>query len=148
MNAKSTLNIDVDETAVTDAVAPGAVVIGDTPAEAAGVVDEDGGINGELPARAVRLDGGRVRLPLRYPVTLTIKSSSGAARQERYEALDFSRLNGAAMRAIGAASDDAKTVVAIAKSTGIRDAVMSALYDKMDAADINDAGKIVLHFLA
>ncbi len=145
MTTKSKL--DLDET-VTEAGAPDAVVIDDAPAEAAGVVDEDGSIDGALPARAERLDGGRVRLPLRYPVTLMIKPSNGPARQERYDALVFGRLNGAAMRAIGAVSGDAKELVALSKSTGIRDAVMVALYDRMDAADITDAGKIVLHFLA
>ncbi|MQT14386.1 hypothetical protein [Segnochrobactrum spirostomi] len=149
------INLDDDAT-VADVVESGSDprsaavvdVVVEEHDQSAAVVDEDDGVAGGLPARAKKNDDGSVTLPLRYPVSLTIRSSGGKTRVERYEELRFHRLNGAALRAITSTEGDAKIVVAMARSTRLSDAVMSAVYDRMDGADIAGAAKIVFHFLA
>lgn len=112
----------------------------------AGVVDEDAEL-GELPARAIRNPDGTITLPLRKPVTLTIRNSRGGERAETHEKLTLRDLTGADFRAIQAASPAAQGIVTLARSTGIREAVMNALYDRMVAADIVDAAACAFSFL-
>ena len=109
-------------------------------------VDEDGGLGPALPERARRNADGSVTLPLLYPVTLRIRSSTGGERSETYRELTFHRLNGGAIRAIQSASPATAGVVLLAKSAGVRDAVMNVLYDRMDGADITDAVAVVEGF--
>lgn len=124
--------------------APAAVV--DEDAGPAAVVDEDADFEGGLPARAVENGDGTVTLPLRTAVTLTIRSKDRGERQQTFEELKFHRMAGSDMRAIMAASRDAQPVVMLARSTRLRQAVMNALFDRMDAADLSDAAQVCSHF--
>ena len=140
--------IDLDEdrpVAEVDAVivdenAPVAVIEGD-------IIDEDADASDRLPDQAVLNADGTVTLTLRFARTLTTRKD-GKTRERRFETLLFHRLTGADQRAIGAARDDMMSVVAMAQSTKISQAVMNVLFDKMDAADINAAGQVLNHFLS
>lgn len=145
MHTPGAIVID-DETTPAGAPTTTSVVIEEETGSPA-VVDEDAALGGELPAHAVRNDNGTVTLTLRKPVTLTIRNSRGGERSETYAELTFRDLNGADFRAIGAAAPAAQQVVTLARSTGIREAVMNALFDKMTGADIIDAGQCALSFL-
>jgi len=137
-----------DEPAKSPATAPTTtVIVEEEPGAGAGVVDEDAALGGELPAKAIRNPNGTITLPLRKPVTLTIRNARGGERTETYEQLILRDLNGADFRAIQAASPAAQGVVTLARATGIREAVMNALYDRMAAADIVDAVACAYSFL-
>ncbi|SIQ23835.1 hypothetical protein SAMN05880590_102736 [Rhizobium sp. RU35A] len=143
-----TLKIDLDEDAlapVTDTAAAD-VVIAEDDASTEAVIDEDGALLDKLPARAVENDDGSVTLPLAYPKTLRTRKN-GQERERVFDALTFHRLSGKDQRIIGGASPEMQAVVAFAQSTRINQAVMNALYDKLDLADITDAGRVLNHFL-
>ncbi len=110
------------------------------------VVNEDADPLDKLPDHAVKNDDGSVTLRLFYPKKLTTMKN-GQVREREFNELTFHRLAGADQRAIGAASDGMMNIVALARSARLNQAVMNALYDKMDAADINDAGRVLSHFL-
>jgi hypothetical protein len=63
-----------------------------------------------------------------------------------FKDLTFHRLLGADQRAIAAAEDKDMAVVSFARSTRINQAVMNALFDRLDASDINYAGRVLNHF--
>lgn len=101
-----------------------------------------------LPPHAEEQEDGSVRLPLKHPRTLRWKpSGGGAAREEHYEALVLRRLTGADMRAIAAAKAADVIVVALARSSGLTQGVMAALFDRLDGADARAAGDVVAYFL-
>lgn len=110
------------------------------------VVDEDVEATGRLPPRAAAGADGTVTLPLREPVTLQIRSQARGSRDEVFSELTFSRLTGAHMRQVMAASRETQPIVMLACATRLSQPVMNALFDKMDAADIADAAKICDHF--
>ena len=122
-----------------DAPAPGA----SASAPAAGPADpdvvelaegEEPAGAARLPAHAVKLADGRVRLPLRFPVTLRLRQA-GAVREERFDALLARRMTGADLRALSNAGE-AAAVVAIARLCGIPHAKAEALHDRMDVSDV------------
>lgn len=142
----------------------GKVVVDLDEDNAAGVVDEDGRIAAaaelpadvvdedvdpldRLPAHAVTNADGTVTLPLKFPVELQIRKD-GKIRVDRYAELTFHRLTGADFRAVNAVSDDLQSVVAFGRSTRKNQAVMNALYDRMDGADIAAAGQVLNSFFA
>lgn len=102
-----------------------------------------------LPAHAVQLDDGRVRLPLLHKAEVTYrKASKGEVHREVYRELTFRRLTGADMRAIMSAGKGAEPViVAMARSAGIHMPIMQLLYDAMDGADVSAAAQVVSYFL-
>lgn len=110
------------------------------------IVNEDGEVTDKLPERASVNGDGSVTLPLRYPVTITTRKD-GKVRERQFEELTFHRLRGADLQAIAAVSKEHDTVVTFARSTRTMQAVMNAVFDKMDAADIVDGGKVINHFL-
>ncbi len=110
------------------------------------VIDEDINPLDKLPDVAVLNSDGTVTMPLNYPVTLTIKKGNNT-RKQVYSELLFHRLAGADHRAISAASDQGKTIVAFSQSTKINLAVMNALWDRMDMSDIVNGGQVINHFL-
>ncbi|WP_417436597.1 hypothetical protein [Hoeflea sp.] len=112
-----------------------------------GVIDEDANPLDKLPKHAVKNDDGSVTLPLYEAVTLRTRKD-GKIRERVFEDLRFYRLNGADQRAIAAAEDKDMAVVSFARSTRINQAVMNALFDKLDASDINYAGRVLNHFLS
>lgn len=148
------LNIDLDEDEFQASVTPGStekIIDEDGPVIQAGtedpdIVDEDLDPADQLPKHAVLNGDGSVTLPLHYPKT--IKSRKGGKIKERdYTELRFHRMTGADQRAIAAASDESSAVVSFARSTRVNEAVMNALFDKMDSSDINAGGQVLNNFL-
>lgn len=129
----------VDENAVVSAA-------GSSPDDEA-IVDEDADLDpaDRLPRHAIRNRDGSVTLPLKYPRTLMTRKD-GKVRERTFTELVFHRLTGADQRAIGATSSENQGVTAFARSTRINQAVMSALFDKMDAADIQAGGQVLNNF--
>ncbi|MFN3362721.1 MAG: hypothetical protein ACK40W_02055 [Allorhizobium sp.] len=145
---KKDLHIDLDEDQGT-----GAVITSGTSTDVieeggtkAVIIDEDGDETDKLPSRAIRNDDGSVTLPLIEPVTITTRKD-GKVRERAFESLTFYRLKGADIHAIAAASKENDTVVTFARSTRTMQAVMNAVFDKMDAADIVDGSRVINHFL-
>jgi hypothetical protein len=136
--------IDLDDLAPIDRVQADQPLLVDE--EGTAIVDEDADLSSSIPRRAVRNADGTITLPLRYPVTLAIRSSRAGVRTEKYEALTFHRLTGADIRAVQSSSKDSQPIVMLAKSSRIRDAVMNVLFDKMDGGDIADASAVVDSF--
>lgn len=147
MTKQNHIDIVLDEdaenvvTAVIDEDKP-VVLSGNDP----DIIDEDINPLDKLPDHAVPNDDGSVTLMLAYPKTLATRKD-GKVKEREFRELTFHRLNGADQRAIAAASDDMQSVVAFARSTRINQAVMNALFDRMDAADISDGGRVLNHFL-
>ncbi len=111
-------------------------------------IGEDDDATG-LPKHAVAQPDGSVRLQLRAPVTLKFRRGSGGeVREETLAELHMRRLTGADMRAISAASKDAQAATAIARSARISEAKFGAIYDRMDAADVGFAARVLEHFLS
>jgi len=142
------VEIDLDE----DATGPAAIVDEDRPIQAgntvdADIVDEDMNPLDKLPEDAIKNTDGSVTLPLLFPVTIRSKKD-GKIREKTYADLTFHRLVGADQRAIASAKDEDMAVVSFARSTRINQAVMNALFDRMDAADITRAGRVINHFLS
>lgn len=145
---KKDLHIDLDEDQSIGTVTTSGTsteVIDEGGAKAV-IIDEDGGETDKLPSRAVRNDDGSVTLPLIEAVTITTRKD-GKVGERTFESLTFFRLKGADIQAIAAASKENDTVVTFARSTRTMQAVMNAVFDKMDAADIVDGGKVINHFL-
>jgi hypothetical protein len=142
------LNIDLDEDLETVVAENQSVAIVDEGGNSDTVViDEDGGDEmDKLPKRAKVNDDGSVTLPLLEAVTITTKKD-GKVRDRVYETLTFHRLKGADIQAIANAGKEKDTVVTFGRSTRIMQAMMNAIFDKLDAADIVDGGKIINHFL-
>ncbi|MGO4558326.1 hypothetical protein [Mesorhizobium sp. 2RAF21] len=149
---KKEISIDLDEDQVQGSGSAEAIVDEEAPiavdAETdADVVDEDIDPLDRLPPHAKKNQDGSVTLPLKFPRDLQIRKN-GKVRTDRYERLVFHRLNGADQRAIAAAKEDDMSVVAFARSTRISQAIMNALFDKMDGADIAAGGQVLNSFFA
>lgn len=149
ISKSSTLTIDLDEDAGRT---PDAVVDLDQPVAIGGkpdgdVIDEDTNPLDRLPEDAVRNSDGSVTLPLHYSVTLRTKKD-GAVKERVFAQLIFHRLNGADQRAIAAAGDEHQIAVSFARSTRNNQAIMNALYDKMDLSDIARAGRVINFFVS
>ncbi|MHC2481344.1 hypothetical protein [Rhizobium leguminosarum] len=148
--AAKNLTIDLDEDAETAKTA--AVVDLDRPAALSGstvdseVIDEDVDPLDKLPKEAIRNADGSVTLPLFDKVTLRTKKD-GKVKDRVFTELVFHRLVGADQRAIAAVSDEHQVVTSFARSTRLNQAIMNALYDKMDLADITRGGQVLNHFL-
>ncbi len=110
------------------------------------IVDEDVNPDDKLPSHAIQHKDGSVTLPLAWPQTI-VSRKDGKVRERKFEELTFFRLTGADHRAIANASQENMSIVAFARSTRINEAVMGRLFDKMDAADITDGGRVLNHFL-
>lgn len=144
---KKGLTIDLDEDATLEMV-PSAnlsAVIDEDAGAAETIIDEDGLLD-RLPKEARRNDDGSVTLTLHYPQVLATQKN-GQVRERRFETLTFHRLTGRDQRAIASATEDMQTVVALAQSAKLNQAVMNALYEKMDMADITNCGRVLNHFL-
>lgn len=140
---KTETTIDLDEDNMT---ASGALIgVGSSKNE--NVIDEDDDSLDKLPRNAVKNTDGSVTLPLSFAVMLVTKKD-GQVRERHYDKLTFYRLTGADMKAIANAGKEKDVVVTFARSTRIMQAVMDALHDKMDAADIVAAGQVINHFLS
>lgn len=99
----------------------------------------------KLPKGAVLNEDGSVTLPLLYPKTVTVKSQGGV-REEKFDELVLHRLNGADISAIRVASKETSHLVMMARSLRKHVAIVRALYDKLDGADISRAGEVLDSF--
>jgi hypothetical protein len=140
------IDLDEDQAAGTATSSGTSAEVVDEAGSKAVIVNEDGDETDKLPARAVMNDDGSVTLPLLDPVTITTRKD-GKVRDRVFDSLTFHRLKGADIQAIAAASKENDTVVTFARSTRTMQAVMNAVYEKLDAADIMDGGKVINHFL-
>jgi len=124
----------------------------DDPAPAGGnepgVVElaDDGDDDAKLPPQAVQRADGTICLPLRTPVTLKFKRGADV-REETFSEFVFHALNGADMRVITARPATSMTATAIARSTRLPEGKVNAVYDRMDARDVNAAERCVMHFM-
>ncbi len=149
LSKPSSLTIDLDEDAGKTVET---VVDLDRPVAIGGkvdsdVIDEDTNPLDRLPEDAVRNANGSVTLPLHYEVTLRTKKD-GAVKERVFAELIFHRLNGADQRAIAAAGSEHEIAVSFARSTRHNQAIMNALYDKMDLSDIARAGRVLNFFVS
>ncbi|MBB3947214.1 hypothetical protein GGQ73_003180 [Rhizobium skierniewicense] len=140
--AAGLVNADNDGTSVIDEDTVGII----DPALDPDIINEDEHPLDKLPPHAVLNKDGTVTLPLAYPKTLRTQKG-GKIKETTYDSLTFHRLNGADTRAVSAASEESMSVVAFSRSTKITQVVMNALFDRMDAKDINDSAKVLNHFL-
>jgi hypothetical protein len=142
------LHIDLDEhqDGSTSTSSGTSTVVVDEGGGKAIVVNEDGADTDKLPATAVVNDDGSITLPLLEPVKITVRKD-GKERERVFSSLTFHRLKGSDIQAIAAASKEKDTVVTFARSTRTMQAIMNAVFDELDAADIMDGGKIINHFL-
>lgn len=112
------------------------------------VVMAEDGEDAPLPKRARLQDDGSIILPLLYPVVLRFRNrGNDQVRVERFDEFHFRRMTGADMRAIAAASSGAGPMVTLARSTRVAETKFSPIFDRMDAADIDDAFAVVARFL-
>lgn len=149
LNSSKSLTIDLDEDAGQSA---DAVVDLDRPVAIDGkpldtdIIDEDANPLDTLPKDAKRNEDGSVTLPLNVEVTLRTKKD-GKVKERVFKELVFYRLVGADQRAIAAASDEHQVVTSFARATRNNQAVMNALFDKMDLSDITRGGRVLNYFL-
>jgi hypothetical protein len=139
---------ETDQHLVIDLDEPGTPAAPDTVGAGVVQIADDGEDPDALPPQALPQPDGSVILPLRFPVTMQFRRRSSAeVRTETTTELHFRRLRGEDLRAMMAASNETKAVVAIARSTRISEAMMKPLYDRMDGADAAAASQVVMHFL-
>jgi len=147
--AKSELAIDLDE---DDAVIDDTDVV-ETEGQADAfhdddVVDEDATDPlDKLPSHAIRNADGTITLPLYDTVRIRVRAS-GKVKEKVYDSLTFHRLTGLDTRVIGEAPENMQNIVAFARSCRLSQAVMNAVWDKLDAADITNGGRVLNHFLS
>jgi hypothetical protein len=98
-----------------------------------------------LPRGTRQGPNGTVILPLSAPVTIRTKKD-GKISEHVYHELTFRRFTGQDLRAIRQLTGDAQTIEMFSRATSTQNARMSALYDRMDAADIRRAGEVIEYF--
>ncbi|TCT35372.1 hypothetical protein [Martelella mediterranea] len=146
---KSELAIDLDE---DDAVIEDAEVV-EAEEQTEGfhdddIVDEDATDPlDKLPSHAIRNEDGTITLPLYETVRIKVRAS-GKVKEKVFESLTFHRLNGLDTRVIGEAPDNMQNIVTFARSCRLSQAVMNAVWDKLDASDIANGGRVLNHFLS
>ncbi|MEO2039818.1 MAG: hypothetical protein ABGW90_14165 [Martelella sp.] len=132
----------VDETEVEDVA-----VLGEANAADDDIVDEDATDPlDKLPSHAIRNADGTITLPLYDTVRIKVRAS-GKIKEKVFESLTFHRLNGADTRVIAEAPESLQNIVTFARSCRLNQAVMNAVWDKMDASDIANGGRVLNHFL-
>jgi hypothetical protein len=150
MKTPNHLEIDLDEDAGTDvyAIGNGTDGVSEAVLLAAGedVVNEDVELADKLPKNARKNADGSVTVTLQFPQVVK-SQKDGRLKEYRFDQVVMHRLNGADQRAIGAVSEDLQPVIAFGRSTRTQQAVMNALYNKLDMADINAMGQVLNHFL-
>jgi hypothetical protein len=145
---KQELVVDLDgDLPILDGIVEEDGPIASGPAVDGDIVDEDLDPADRLPKHARRNSNGSVTLPLHFPQEI-VSRKDNKIRKQMFSELVLNRLNGADQRAIAATSEDTMTVVALSRSTRINLAVMNALFDKLDMADLQAAGQVLNHFLA
>lgn len=140
------IDLDEDEGKETVTVTSGETVVVEDTGSKADIVDEDAGDTDKLPEHAIVNDDGSVTLPLLEPVTVTTKKD-GKIRERKFDSLTFHRLRGVDLEVIQSSPKQKETAVVFARSTRTMQALMDAIYAKLDMADIADGGRVLNHFL-
>ncbi|MFN4126917.1 hypothetical protein [Pannonibacter indicus] len=99
-----------------------------------------------LPRGAVEQADGSVILTLDRPVNITFQNSRGT-RRETVSTLQFYRLTGAHLTEITNAAERVRERVAFALSLRKNKASTNGIFDRMDAADIARASRVLEYFL-
>lgn len=142
MTGKSKDAVEIDMGVIDEAED---VVADNAPADA---VDEASDEIATLPRGATENADRSVTVELDTPITLTIKNSkTGGQRQETYDQLKFHRLTGKDLTEISNAAPGVRDRVAFAVSARMNKAIMNALFDRLDAADIERCGRVIQYFL-
>ncbi|AJY46480.1 hypothetical protein [Martelella endophytica] len=111
------------------------------------IVDEDATDPlDKLPSHAIRNADGTITLPLYETVRIKVRAS-GKIKEKVFESLTFHRLTGLDTRVISEAPDNLQNIVTFARSCRLNQAVMNAVWDKLDATDIAGGGRVLNHFL-
>lgn len=142
--ANATKEIDVSDVVIEDedeAVALAPVTDDDVVPE-----DETADI-AVLPRGAVEQADGSVILTLDRPVTITFQRRDRGTRRETITALQFYRLTGKDLTEITNAAEKVRERVAFALSLRKNKAATNGIFDRMDAADIARAGRVLEYFL-
>ncbi len=142
------LKIDLDEDegkAPVDAASDDTIVVEDTGSKT-DIVDEDAGDTDRLPDHAVVNGDGSITLPLLEPVTVRTKKD-GRISERKFDSLTFYRLRGVDLQVIQSSPKEKETAVVFARSTRTMQALMDAIFAKLDMADIADGGRVLNHFL-
>lgn len=109
-------------------------VAGAAPAAVLPVLDE-GIAPLDLPSSATLNEDGTVTVQFDFPVTLEFRSvNGGSAQSVHYDSLRLRRLTGADVTKIIAAK--ASTDVALARASGLSQARIALLTERMDAPDV------------
>ena len=95
------------------------------------------------PSGAVSSPEGAAQLMLRYPVTLRLRRGN-AEREETVRTLTIRRCNGGDLRALSSAKTDIERAAIL--FTRMADIPM-AVYDRLDAADIEAGMEAIAGFL-
>lgn len=119
----------------TAALRPGEVVLPE---------DEDDGEG--LPKHAKALADGRILLPLKYPVTLTVRIGNAAGETKTYSELKMRRLNGLDRKTADSQPQDMRMIVLGARSSSMRLDLFNALYENMDGEDTAYMERVIAHF--
>ena len=101
----------------------------------------------KLPKHATLLADGRVLLPLRYPVTLTVRIGHAAGQKQVFDQLKLRRVNGEDRKVLMGQPVEMRAVVLAARCAGMRVDLMNALYENMDGKDTTALEQVLDYFL-
>lgn len=101
----------------------------------------------ELPSGATLNEDASITLPLLVPVVLKFKKPGGTPQEEPYDHLSLRRLTGTDMRKVIAASGARSTALVLSAATGLSQAKVALLQDRMDAADVRAAQAVIVALL-
>jgi hypothetical protein len=108
----------------------------------------EGDAENALPKHARLNDDGTVTLPLFVPQTIKYTSSvGGQVKEDTFTEFTMRRFNGGDMEIIQGAGGAQAANVAVAISAGISRPLFKVLAKKMDGADLQAAGDVVIYFL-
>lgn len=99
-----------------------------------------------LPRGAVEQPDGSVTITLDRPVTIAFQNSRGT-RRETVSTLQFYRLTGKDLTEITNAAERVRERVAFALALRKNKAATNGIFDRMDAADIARASRVLEYFL-
>ncbi len=116
-----------------------------------GAVGDDAGLSetGEpmpgLPGCVLQADGS-ITLALAYPFPIKTKDAYGVIKEQQHTRLVLHRLKGEHLIRIRAASGQQANVAALACALRMPDLVVKAMYDRMDAIDLETAALVIENF--
>jgi hypothetical protein len=100
-----------------------------------------------LPAHAELLPDYRIRLPLRYPVSLAVSNTNGVAEVQMISALTMRRLTGEDRLAAEAVPAELKLMALAARASDLPLPLFRTLYRHLDGADTLHIDEVISYFL-